>query len=131
MKTVAVMVRVNGHTVELGQAVLSGDDRRAWLELEPVRVRSVLRQLTPQTGEVAALNPGPQRVLQRPTPARPLPRPSRAFQGRTAERCVQDLEWLAERSQKGLADPKKARWHDTLRAQLASILEELNRLQSR
>jgi hypothetical protein len=60
-----------------------------------------------------------------------LPRPSRAFQGRTTERCVQDLEWLAERSQRALADPNKSRWHATLRQQLASILEELNRLQSR
>jgi hypothetical protein len=49
----------------------------------------------------------------------------------TTERCVADLEWLAERSQRILADPKKERWHGALRAQLASILEELNRLQRR
>ncbi|MBL8910831.1 MAG: hypothetical protein JNM17_09035 [Archangium sp.] len=127
MKRVTVIVRVNGHTVELGQGVLSGDESRAWLELEPGRTRNVLRQLTPSEG----LPPPPPRTLQRPTPARALPRPSRAFQGRTTERCVADLEWLAERSQRGLADPSKSRWHATLRQQLASILEELNRLQSR
>lgn len=116
MKLVPVVVRINGHTVELGQAVMGEDERRAWLELEPQKVRQVLRQLTPQ-----------ERLAPQPRP-RPV---ARAFQGRTTERCVADLEWLAERSQRGLADPKKARWHETLRAQLASILEELNRLQSR
>lgn len=127
MKLVPVVVRLNGHSVELGHAVLSGDGERAFLELEAAHARQVLRQLTPMP--TSDLNP--PRSLQRPTPVRPLPRPSRAFQAPTTERCVADLEWLAERSQRGLADPKKARWHATLRAQLASILEELNRLQSR
>lgn len=115
MKLVPVVVRLNGHTVELGQAVMGEDERRAWLELEPQRVRQVLRELTPQ---------------ERGLPPRPRP-VAHTFQGPTTERCVADLEWLAERSQRGLADPKKAKWHATLRAQLASILEELNRLQSR
>jgi hypothetical protein len=44
---------------------------------------------------------------------------------------LQDLERLAQRSRRVLADPRKARWHADARAQLASIEAELARRHGR
>jgi hypothetical protein len=44
---------------------------------------------------------------------------------------LQDLQRLAERSRRVLADPRKARWHEEARAQLASIEAELIRRHDR
>ncbi len=47
------------------------------------------------------------------------------------ERRLLDLEWLAQRSRRILVDPKKARWHEDMRAQLEKIDAEMERLRHR
>lgn len=42
-----------------------------------------------------------------------------------------DLEWLAQRSRKILADPRKERWHEDMRVQLSRIEAEMERLKAR
>ena len=43
---------------------------------------------------------------------------------------VEDLQAMAERARRNLADPRKAKWHDDERALLAEIESELERLRS-
>lgn len=47
------------------------------------------------------------------------------------ERGLVELERLAERSRRVLADPGKAKWHQETREQLASIEAEMARLKQR
>ena len=47
------------------------------------------------------------------------------------DRVLADLEWLAERSRRVLEDPKKQKWHEDTRTQLAQIEAEMERLKSR
>ena len=49
---------------------------------------------------------------------------ARPFSGGTS---LEDLENLAERARRTLADPKKARWHEDERALLAAVEAELAR----
>ncbi|MFO0598399.1 MAG: hypothetical protein U0228_24045 [Myxococcaceae bacterium] len=99
MKLVPVVLRVGGQTIELGRAVLGDEAERAWLELEPESLRQALRRVS-----------APEDHLR-------------------SARFVKDLERMAERSRRVLEDPKKEKWHQQMRDQLASILEELERLQ--
>ena len=89
-------------TVRVGQAVVS--ENQVVLTLEPLRV-----QLELPVAEAG----GP-----------PLPASAHV------ESRLVDLEWLAQRSRKLLADPKKARWHDDTRVQLAQIEAEVERLRA-
>lgn len=50
--------------------------------------------------------------------------------GRTGNQ-LSDLEWLAQRSRRILADPRKQRWHDDMRLQLTRIEAEMERLKAR
>jgi hypothetical protein len=49
----------------------------------------------------------------------------------TASTTIDELEYLAERSRRVLADPKKARWHAEQRALLGEIVAELDRKRER
>lgn len=93
--------------VQVGQAFVTDDE--VVLSLEPLSFALEAGATTerPQ-GEVA------------PLPASPRPG------GRLG-----DLEWLAQRSRRVLADPRKRRWHGDVRAQLAEIEAELVRLKER
>lgn len=49
----------------------------------------------------------------------------------TTEKALADLESLAERSRRILEDPRKQRWHQDTRNQLALIEAEMERLKGR
>ncbi|MFZ5446396.1 MAG: hypothetical protein ACOZQL_40790 [Myxococcota bacterium] len=51
--------------------------------------------------------------------------------GRPPGSQLADLEWLAQRSRKILADPRKERWHEDMRLQLSRIEAEMERLRGR
>ncbi len=54
-------------------------------------------------------------------------KPGRAAAGKPS---LEDLEAMAERARRNLADPRKARWHDDERALLGEIESELERLRA-
>ncbi|MBL8920255.1 MAG: hypothetical protein JNJ54_15420 [Myxococcaceae bacterium] len=109
-RLVPVFVRLYEHgkerSVPVGQAFVSSTE--VVLSLEPI-VLSLAEAARAETGEgqPLAAGVGPPR-------------------GRIA-----DLERLAHRSRKVLADPRKSRWHGDVRAQLAEIEAELVRLRDR
>ena len=47
------------------------------------------------------------------------------------EQQLADLEKLAQRARQILEDPRRKKWHDDNRQQLAQIEAEINRLKSR
>lgn len=49
----------------------------------------------------------------------------------TTQKALADLEWLAQRSRRILEDPRKQRWHQDTRNQLALIEAEMERLKER
>lgn len=49
----------------------------------------------------------------------------------TTQKALADLESLAERSRRILEDPRKQRWHQDTRNQLALIEAEMERLKGR
>ncbi len=104
-RVVPVVVKVHDggrtHTVRVGQAFVTDDE--VVLSLEPMTLQ--LERL-PSTTEAAPVA------------------------GRSGNQLV-DLEWLAQRSRRILADPRKQRWHGDMRAQLSRIEAEIARLRSR
>ena len=92
--------------VQVGQAFVT--DTEVVLSLEPLSFAL----------EAAVTTDAEQDVAPQPSAPRPGSR-------------VGDLEWLAQRSRRVLADPRKRRWHGDVRAQLAEIEAELIRLKER
>lgn len=114
-RVVPVVMKVSDQgfvrTVKIGQAFITDDE--VVLSLEPMSL-----QLTPPPAVVAA-PPVSSSFSSTPTPV-----PGSHSQ-------LGDLEWLAQRSRRILADPRKQRWHDDMRMQLQRIEEEMRRLQTR
>ena len=50
--------------------------------------------------------------------------------GAAGKASLEDLEAMAERARRSLADPRKAKWHDDEKALLAEIESELERLRA-
>lgn len=69
-------------------------------------------------------------TLQHGAPLEAEAEPDVATGGRSGNQLT-DLEWLAQRSRRILADPRKQRWHDDMRAQLSRIEAEMERLKAR
>lgn len=71
--------------------------------------------------------------LELPEHATPIAAPEARTPASTVhvERRLSELEWLAQRSRRILADPKKVRWHEDSRQQLRQIEVEMDQLRSR
>jgi len=84
------------------------------------RVRSVKVGQAFVTDEEVVLSLEPMTLELEPESKRPV------TQQQTSQ--LMSLEWMAERSRKILADPRKERWHADMRVQLARIEAEMQRL---